>query len=155
VNWYRLSGKLRGRKNAHMANCNRLADDMRGFWCEEGLRASHEKRIMRSQVEMMEEGEIGAWRGEWLEGSQGREKYRWERTRAFSARLPHFHHIWSYHGSSRRRSSLGRPCGSAGRRTAGIELALAPYSIVNNTRPSIAVIFCLAFFCLSQTCIKS
>jgi hypothetical protein len=38
---------------------------MRWFWGEEGLRASHEKRIMGSQVEMME-GEIGAWRGEWI-----------------------------------------------------------------------------------------
>jgi hypothetical protein len=107
VRWYRLSGG-RGGKNAHMAYRDWLADDMRGFWGEKGLRASHEKRIVGSQVGMME-GKRGG--GERVQGRlQGREKYRWHRTRAsrasaVSARLPHTLHIWSYHGPSRRRSS--------------------------------------------------
>jgi len=92
-----------------MAYRDRLADDMRGFWGEKGLRASHKKRIVGSQVEMMEEGKIGG--GEWLQRLlQGREKGKVSmgadtRLSAISARLPHTLHIWSYHGSSRRRSS--------------------------------------------------
>jgi len=65
-----------------MAYRNRLGDDVRRFWGEKGLRASHEKKIAESQVEMMEEREIGAWREEGLQGSLQGEKYRWERTRA-------------------------------------------------------------------------
>lgn len=136
-----------------MANCNGLADDMRWFWGEERLRASHEKRIMGDQVEMVEEGEIGAWKGEWIPlGSQGREKYRWERTRAFSARKHHPSHIWSYHGSSRRRSSLPRPCGSAGRRTAVFIVDIC--TVLDPQRHAPAFISTLVFFCQTQTCIK-
>jgi hypothetical protein len=117
-----------------MAYRDRLADDMRGFWGEKGLRASHEERIEGSQVEMMEEGKIGG--GERLQGLlqvQGREKgkvsmgadTRLSASRPVCPTLSLYGHITALLGAGLPRTSVWL-CRSSH--------SWAPHTVVHNTR---------------------
>lgn len=66
---------------------------------------------------------------------------------AMSARLPHTLHIWSYHGSSRRRSS------SEERVALPVVAQLALNCTVSSTTRAIDI--SLVLFCLTATCVKS